>query len=224
MKLPKICRYCGGKVEVVPAGMIYGAATLRPGLDGEKIYLCLNCNARVGCHRGTHRPLGNLANEVLRLKRMEARQEFEDIASGDRAAMSECLGKLNAEFCSCPERSCSNAAASFLYVQAHMEVERWRLQYKELTGVEDRRLCRIGTCRVCGKALCEGILLDAVSTVEELFSEAWERLQLVGCITNHAALLAHTLRAEKLYVSMFHKEDQPAALAWFERHVSEVTK
>lgn len=40
-------------------------------------YNCQNCNARVGCHKGSKRPLGNVANEVLRLKRMETHQVFD---------------------------------------------------------------------------------------------------------------------------------------------------
>ena len=32
---------------------------------------------RVGCHKGTNRPLGNVANEVLRLKRRETHQVFD---------------------------------------------------------------------------------------------------------------------------------------------------
>lgn len=77
MNIPTICRYCGGVVRLVPARVIYGKATKRLGLEKENIYLCQNCNARVGCHRGTNRPLGNLANEVLRLKRMETHQVFD---------------------------------------------------------------------------------------------------------------------------------------------------
>ncbi len=75
--IPSICRYCGGKVALTDAKTIYGDATRRLGLVGEKIYLCQNCNARVGCHKGTTRPLGNVANEVLRLKRMETHQVFD---------------------------------------------------------------------------------------------------------------------------------------------------
>ena len=41
------------------------------------LYQCQNCNARVGCHKGTNRPLGNVANEMLRLKRMETHQTFD---------------------------------------------------------------------------------------------------------------------------------------------------
>ena len=78
MEIPEICRYCGGTVRLVPASMVYGAAAAkRLKLESEKFYQCQNCNARVGCHKGTTRPLGNLANEVLRLKRMETHQVYD---------------------------------------------------------------------------------------------------------------------------------------------------
>lgn len=78
MEAPNICRYCGGVIKLVPAVSIYGeAAAKRLGLEREHIYQCQNCNARVGCHKGTTRPLGNVANETLRLKRMETHQVFD---------------------------------------------------------------------------------------------------------------------------------------------------
>ena len=78
MEVPSICRYCGGVIKLVPAVSIYGeTAAKRLGLEREHIYQCQNCNARVGCHRGTIRPLGDVANETLRLKRMETHQVFD---------------------------------------------------------------------------------------------------------------------------------------------------
>ena len=78
LEIPKICRYCGGVVRLVPAAEVYGAAAARRlGIEREKFYQCQNCNARVGCHKGTTRPLGNLANETLRLKRKETHQVFD---------------------------------------------------------------------------------------------------------------------------------------------------
>ena len=78
MEMPKICRYCGGLIRLVPAETIYGEdSAQRLGLRHEMIYQCQNCNARVGCHKGTTRPLGNLANESLRLKRMETHKVFD---------------------------------------------------------------------------------------------------------------------------------------------------
>lgn len=78
LKKLEICRYCGGVIKLVPAESVYGkAAAKRLGLAGEFLYQCQNCNARVGCHKGTTRPLGNVANETLRLKRMETHQVFD---------------------------------------------------------------------------------------------------------------------------------------------------
>ena len=78
MKAPEICRYCGGIVKLVPASAIYGeSAAVRLGLQNEYIYQCQNCNARVGCHKGTNRALGNVANEALRLKRIETHRVFD---------------------------------------------------------------------------------------------------------------------------------------------------
>ena len=79
VEIPMICRYCGGAVHLVPAAKVYGpAAAKRLGLEREKFYQCQNCNARVGCHKGSTRPLGNLANEALRMKRMETHQVFDN--------------------------------------------------------------------------------------------------------------------------------------------------
>ena len=77
MEKPKICRYCGSVIRLVPARSIYGDAAQRLGLERERIYQCQNCGARVGCHKGTDRPLGNVANEALRLKRMETHQVYD---------------------------------------------------------------------------------------------------------------------------------------------------
>ena len=79
VEIPTICRYCGGAVHLVPAAKVYGpAAAKRLGLEREKFYQCQNCNARVGCHKGSTRPLGNLANEALRMKRMETHQVYDN--------------------------------------------------------------------------------------------------------------------------------------------------
>lgn len=77
MEVSTICRYCGGKIRLVPARAVYGSSVKRLHMEREYIYQCQNCNARVGCHKGTKRPLGNVANETLRLKRMETHQIFD---------------------------------------------------------------------------------------------------------------------------------------------------
>lgn len=78
LEIPTICRYCGGAVRLVSASKVYGpAAAARLGIERQSFYQCQNCNARVGCHPGSTRPLGNLANEALRMKRMETHHAFD---------------------------------------------------------------------------------------------------------------------------------------------------
>ena len=77
MRVPEICRYCGGVIRRIPAQRVYGDATGRLKMQNQWLYQCQNCNARVGCHRDTKRPLGNVANEVLRLKRVETHRIFD---------------------------------------------------------------------------------------------------------------------------------------------------
>ena len=85
----KICRYCGGVIRLVPASSIYGESAERLGMKEEWLYQCQNCNARVGCHKGTRRPLGNVANEVLRLKRMETHQVFDSFWRAKRMSRTK---------------------------------------------------------------------------------------------------------------------------------------
>lgn len=80
MKIPTICRYCGSVIRLAPARKIYGASTDRLGLAGENIYLCQNCNARVGCHKGTNRPLGVGQGLKLRCLIHVAAKKRDDLA------------------------------------------------------------------------------------------------------------------------------------------------
>jgi len=71
MKIPEFCRYCGGKVILSPASVLNGKKA-----QGE-IYLCTNCNASVGAHKETKKPMGTLANKVLSMERAEAHRVFD---------------------------------------------------------------------------------------------------------------------------------------------------
>ncbi len=51
----KICPYCGNRTEYVDSSVIYGRSY-------GMIYLCWDCMAYVGVHKGTDRALGRLAN------------------------------------------------------------------------------------------------------------------------------------------------------------------
>lgn len=69
----KICPYCGRSTEYVDSSIIYGRSY-------EMIYLCRDCRAYVGVHKGTDQALGRLANAELREAKKEAHFYFDQIA------------------------------------------------------------------------------------------------------------------------------------------------
>ena len=62
----KICWYCGVKTELIET------------LFGYQ-YKCPKCFAYVGCHKGTKKSLGRVANKDLRAARQQAHKAFDAI-------------------------------------------------------------------------------------------------------------------------------------------------
>lgn len=66
------CPYCGRQAEFVDSKVIYGKSY-------GMMYLCRNCMAYVGVHKGTDRPLGRLANAELRYWKKAAHDAFDPL-------------------------------------------------------------------------------------------------------------------------------------------------
>lgn len=66
------CDYCGRRAEFVDSKIVYGRSY-------GKIYLCRNCMAYVGVHKGTDIPLGRLANAELRYWKKAAHAAFDPL-------------------------------------------------------------------------------------------------------------------------------------------------
>ena len=66
-----ICPYCGKRAEYVDSKEVYG------GKSYGYIYLCRTCNAYVGVHDGTDKPLGRLADPELRRWKIAAHKAFD---------------------------------------------------------------------------------------------------------------------------------------------------
>mgnify|MGYP001616496071 CR=1 FL=1 len=70
-----ICQYCGGYGKIENSLRIYQK-------DYGYIYICENypsCDAYVGYHIGTKKPMGWMANEELRAWRKEAHKYFDSL-------------------------------------------------------------------------------------------------------------------------------------------------
>lgn len=73
------CPYCGAEVVLTDAINIYHC---RKSEDWGKVWVCSNypeCDAYVGCHKGTDIPLGRLANARLRTLKAEAHKQFDPL-------------------------------------------------------------------------------------------------------------------------------------------------
>jgi hypothetical protein len=71
-----ICPYCNKQSEQVTGYEIYPH---RPDLCFQTFYRCSPCNAYVGCHPQTNKPLGTLANAELRALRSQVHAAFDPI-------------------------------------------------------------------------------------------------------------------------------------------------
>lgn len=71
-----VCPYCGDVVHMVKGDVIYPH---RPDLFHKNFYRCEPCGAHVGCHPGTTKPLGRLANAELRKAKSAAHAAFDPL-------------------------------------------------------------------------------------------------------------------------------------------------
>lgn len=81
-----LCPYCNNPTSLVSAGVIYPH---RPDLAASVFYNCAPCKAYVGCHKGTNKPLGRLANRELRTAKLKAHLAFDPIWKDNQLTRKE---------------------------------------------------------------------------------------------------------------------------------------
>jgi hypothetical protein len=83
-----MCAYCADPAKFMPSSAaIYGK-------DYGPVWACLPCGAWVGCHPGTEKPLGTLANAELRAARSLAHSEFDPIWKRGYMTRAEAYAEL----------------------------------------------------------------------------------------------------------------------------------
>ena len=70
------CPYCGKMSNQVSGRVIYPH---RPYLYSKVFYQCAPCDAYVGCHPGTDKAMGRLANAELRAAKLNAHAAFDPL-------------------------------------------------------------------------------------------------------------------------------------------------
>jgi hypothetical protein len=73
---PPICPYCSQESRKVRGSFLYRG---RQNLADKIFYLCDACNAYIGCHPGSDKPLGSLAKAELRKLRNMAHGVFDPL-------------------------------------------------------------------------------------------------------------------------------------------------
>lgn len=71
-----LCNYCQKPAQLVGGDTIYPH---RRDLYARKFYNCAPCGAWVGCHPGTTKPLGRLADAELRIAKQQAHAAFDPL-------------------------------------------------------------------------------------------------------------------------------------------------
>lgn len=88
-----LCPYCMDKTVLVGGDVIYPH---RPDLYKKWFYSCRPCGAYVGCHPGTKKPLGRLANGELRKAKQEAHAAFDPLWKSGRRKRKDAYAWLAA--------------------------------------------------------------------------------------------------------------------------------
>ncbi len=85
------CPYCGSEARWVENKEIYG----KNYGNSFMCYLCKPCDAYVGCHQNTKRPLGSMANAELRNLRKKAHSIIDPYWKDGMYERKEMYGKLS---------------------------------------------------------------------------------------------------------------------------------
>ncbi len=88
------CPFCGKHAVWCENSEIYGK---RYG-HSYMCYLCKPCDAYVGCHNNTRRPLGTMANKELREARKAAHAAFDPIWKSGKRSRAQAYDMLNKHF------------------------------------------------------------------------------------------------------------------------------
>ena len=76
------CDYCHEPAVMQTGDKVYPD---RPDLKTKLFWVCEPCRARVGCHPGSTKPLGRLADSQLRYWKIQAHKAFDPLwKSGDK--------------------------------------------------------------------------------------------------------------------------------------------
>ena len=128
--------------------------------------------------------------------------------------MPECERKQS--MCGCIDWKKDDLALQVNHLMNNCEFTGIELEYTTLNPEENRRLCKVGRCRVCGKRLCTGTRLPAQGTTDGLLVEIYRWIYQMWKMPGEK-LPDGAADFRDMFLALFHKEDQELVREWLTR-------
>lgn len=129
--------------------------------------------------------------------------------------MRECEHKQ--PLCDCVDWKTDDLAVRIDHIMRNFEFAGFELEYAALETEGNRRLCKIGRCRTCGKRLCIGTRLTAQDTADGLLAEIFRwTLQMWNAADEKLPDGAECFT--DMFLSLFHESDREFVREWVDHH------
>lgn len=119
------------------------------------------------------------------------------------------------ELCSCApvKNKGKDISALAVHIAVNMTDIRWELEYTDIDRPEKRRLCRVGSCRICGGRLCHDVDTFDHLAGDDFLAAVYRHLyEIHNAGDNHMDREEFCLR----FVEMFHEQDRPRIRKWLD--------
>ena len=128
--------------------------------------------------------------------------------------MEKCISKLGCELCTCvfeddtPEKKVDAEK----YVK-HLDLQKtlyWVFNYTTLEAEPKRHLCRIGTCKKCGKFYCESIAIPDELSGDDVLACVYRLFYQQACIFKYG--IVNRFNGE--FLKLFDDKDKFYVAKW----------
>ena len=127
------------------------------------------------------------------------------ISSGER--------KCSQLLCTCIDWKNDDLTMQVNHLMNYFDFTDFELKYTTLEPEENRRLCKVGRCRICHKDLCIGKELPGQTKSDELLTEVYRWIFQMWN-PSHDRLLDGADCFSDMFLSVFHESDQEFVSEW----------
>ena len=134
--------------------------------------------------------------------------------------MQGCECEHKKSMCQCVNWKKDDLAVQVNHLMNYFEFTGFELKYTTLGPEENRRLCKIGRCRICGKRLCLGTKLPDQDSADDLLSEIyrWMFQMWMPCDRQPDGVECFT----DLFWSVFHEVDRGMVIEWLNQEARSI--